>query len=59
MTVVEAFVVCVNGLAMDYNASPSSKDNYMIDNGGEAGKGRVKFGSNLDANDKVTIRYYA
>ena len=56
---VEAFVVCVNGLAMDYNASPSSKDNYMIDNGGEAGKGRVKFGANLDANDKVTIRYYA
>ena len=58
LSLVKGFVVAVNGLLMDYNASPSTKDDYMIDNGGEAGKGRIKFGANLNANDIVTIRYY-
>ena len=55
----QGFTVAVNGLLMDYNASPSTKDDFSIDNGGEAGKGRIKFGANLNNNDVVTIRYYA
>jgi len=59
LNLVQGFAVAVNGLLMNYNASATGIDQYFVDNGGEAGKGRVKFGSNLNANDVVTIRYYA
>lgn len=55
----EFFVVAVNGLLMDYNASTSTQDEYYIDNGGAGGVGRIVFGANLTNGDKVTIRLIA
>ena len=52
----EFFVVTVNGLVMEYKDSPDAQDNYKIDNAGSGGVGRILFGSNLSANDRVTIR---
>ena len=59
LSLVKSFSVAVNGLLMDYNASPSSQDAYFIDNGGAGGKGRCKFGVNLNNGDVVTLRYIA
>tara|TARA_R100000406_G_scaffold16786_1_gene10490 strand:- start:606 stop:2210 length:1605 start_codon:yes stop_codon:yes gene_type:complete len=52
----EFFVVTVNGLVMEYKDTPDAQDNYKIDNAGSGGVGRILFGSNLSANDRVTIR---
>ena len=55
-TFVEMFVVTVNGLVMEYKATPDAQDNYKIDNGGTGGVGRIVFGSNLNNSDRVTVR---
>ena len=55
----QSFVVTVNGLVMDYKASPDSKDNFKIDNTGASSVGKITFGANLDNGDKVAIRYVA
>lgn len=52
----EFFMITVNGLGMRYNASPSSADQYKIDNGGTGGVARIVFGSGLEAGDLVAIR---
>jgi hypothetical protein len=52
----EFFVVTVNGLVMEYKDTPDAQDNYKIDNNGTGDVGRIVFGSNLSANDRVTIR---
>lgn len=49
-------VVTVNGLVMEYKATPDAQDNYKIDNGGTNGVGRLVFGSNLANGDRVTVR---
>ena len=54
----EFFTVAVNGLLMEYKASPDAQDNYKIDNGGAGGAGRIVFGSNLSNGDRVTIRAF-
>ena len=53
---VEMFVVTVNGLVMEYKATPDAQDNYKIDNGGALGVGRIVFGANLNNSDRVTVR---
>ena len=53
---VEMFVVTVNGLVMEYKATPDAQDNYKIDNGGAGSVGQIVFGSNLANGDRVTIR---
>ncbi|MFZ9078834.1 MAG: hypothetical protein ACO23H_09885 [Alphaproteobacteria bacterium] len=53
---VEMFVVTVNGLVMEYKATPDAQDNYKIDNGGAGGVGQIVFGSNLANGDRVTVR---
>ncbi len=55
----QSFVVTVNGLVMDYKASPDAKDNFKIDNTGAGSVGKITFGANLDSGDKVAIRYVA
>ena len=55
----QSFVVTVNGLVMDYKASPDAKDNFKIDNTGAGSVGKISFGANLDNGDKVGIRYVA
>lgn len=55
----QSFVVTVNGLVMDYKASPDAKDNFKIDNSGSGSVGKITFGANLDSGDKVAIRYIA
>ena len=50
------FVVTVNGLVMEYKATPDAQDNYKIDNGGAGSVGQIVFGSNLANGDRVTIR---
>ena len=55
----QSFVVTVNGLVMDYKASPDAKDNFKIDNTGASSVGKITFGANLDNGDKVAIRYVA
>ena len=55
----QSFVVTVNGLVMDYKASPDAKDNFKIDNTGASSVGKITFGANLDNGDKVAIRYIA
>tara|TARA_Y100000589_G_scaffold65675_1_gene57225 strand:+ start:11161 stop:12543 length:1383 start_codon:yes stop_codon:yes gene_type:complete len=55
----QSFVVTVNGLVMDYKASPDAKDNFKIDNTGAGSVGKISFGANLDNGDKVAIRYVA
>lgn len=54
----ESYVVTVNGLIMEYKATPDGQDNYKIDNDGTGGVGRIVFGSNLSSNDRVTIRAF-
>ena len=53
---VEMFVVTVNGLVMEYKATPDAQDNYKIDNAGAGGVGRIVFGANLNNLDRVTVR---
>ena len=53
---VEMFVITVNGLVMEYKATPDAQDNYKIDNGGTGGVGRIVFGANLNNSDRVTVR---
>ncbi len=53
---VEMFVVTVNGLVMEFKATPDAQDNYKIDNGGAGGVGRIVFGANLNNSDRVTVR---
>ena len=52
----EFFVVTVNGLVMEYKATPDAQDNYKIDNTGTGGVGRITFGAALANGDRVTIR---
>jgi len=56
---VQAFTVCVNGLALEYKATPDNADNYKIDNTGAGSVGKITFGANLTNGDVVTIRYFA
>lgn len=52
----EFFVVTVNGLVMEYKASPDAQDNYKIANDGTGGVAKITFGANLSNGDRVTIR---
>ena len=54
----ESYVVTVNGLIMEYKATPDAQDNYKIDNNGTGDVGRIVFGSNLSNGDRVTIRAF-
>ena len=54
-----SFSVAVNGLLMEFKASPDSQDNYKIDNTGAGSVGRITFGANLSNGDVVSIRYIA
>lgn len=56
LDLAESFVVTVNGLVVEYKATPDGKDNYKIDNGGVGDVGRVVFGANLDNGDRVCVR---
>jgi hypothetical protein len=58
-TLAQSFTVCVNGLALEYKASPDNSDNYKIDNSGSGSVGRITFGGNLTNGDVITIRYIA
>ena len=55
----QSFAVAVNGLLMEYKASPDAQDNYKIDNTGAGSVGRITFGANLSNGDVVSIRYIA
>lgn len=54
----ESYVVTVNGLVIEYKATPDAQDNYKIDNNGTGDVGRIVFGSNLSNGDRVTIRAF-
>jgi len=56
LDLAESFVVTVNGLAVEYKATPDAKDNYNFDNGGVGDTGRLVFGANLDNGDRVCVR---
>jgi len=56
LDLAESFVVTVNGLAVEYKATPDGKDNYNFDNGGVGDTGRLVFGANLDNGDRVCVR---
>ena len=59
VNLAQSFVVTVNGLAMEYKASPDAIDNFKIDNTGTGSVGKITFGANLTNGDKVAIRYIA
>lgn len=56
LDLAESFVVTVNGLAVEFKATPDGKDNYNFDNAGVGDTGRLVFGANLDNGDRVCVR---
>lgn len=54
-----SFVVAVNGVCLEYKATPDSIDNYKIDNTGSGSVGKITFGASLTNGDVITIRYIA
>jgi hypothetical protein len=54
----DSVVVYKNGLALLKKASPSTSDEYKIDNTGAGSVGKITFGSSISAGDVITCLYF-